>query len=56
MAEVSTIGLDIAKQVFRAHGADPSGGTMFSRRITRAKLIEFFASQPHRTVAMEATL
>ena len=54
MEEVSTIGLDIAKQVFHAHGADARGATVFSRRITRAKLISFFASQPKCTVAMEA--
>ena len=54
MEEVTTIGLDIAKQVFHAHGADASGRRVFSRRITRAKLIEFFASQPRCTVAMEA--
>jgi transposase len=52
--EVSTIGLDIAKQVFHAHGADASGRTLFSRRITRQKLIQFFAAQPSCTVAMEA--
>lgn len=54
MGEISTIGLDIAKQVFHAHGADASGATVFSRRITRHKLLEFFASQPRCTVAMEA--
>ena len=54
MSEVTTIGLDIAKQVFHAHGADASGATVFSRRITRQKLIQFFASQPRCTVAMEA--
>ncbi len=53
MGEISTIGLDIAKQVFHAHGADASGVPLFSRRITRARLIEFFASQPKCTVAME---
>jgi transposase len=52
--EVSTIGLDVAKQVFHAHGADAAGATVFSRRITRQKLIAFFASQPRCTVAMEA--
>ncbi|HYX47205.1 MAG TPA: IS110 family transposase, partial [Sphingomicrobium sp.] len=46
MEEVSTIGLDIAKQVFHAHGADAAGAVVFSRRLTRAKLIPFFASQP----------
>lgn len=54
MDEVTTVGLDIAKQVFHAHGANASGATIFSRRITRQKLIAFFASQPRCTVAMEA--
>ena len=42
MGEISTIGLDIAKQVFHAHGADASGTPLFSRRITRQKLLPFF--------------
>ena len=54
MAEVSTIGLDIAKHVFQAHGADASGHVVFRKRITRAKLMEFFASQPRCVVALEA--
>ena len=54
MEEVSTIGLDIAKTVFQAHGADAAGRQLFSKRITRAKLLEFFAAQPRCLVAMEA--
>lgn len=54
MADVSTIGLDIAKAVFHAHGADASGRLVFSRRLTRAKLLEFFAAQPRCVVALEA--
>ncbi len=54
MNEVTTIGLDIAKQVFHAHGADASGAMLFSRRIVRSKLINFFTSQPPCTVALEA--
>ena len=54
MDEVTTVGLDIAKQVFHAHGANAPGATIFSRRITRQKLIAFFASQPSCTVVMEA--
>jgi transposase len=54
MGEVTTIGLDLAKQVFHVHGADASGAALFSRRLTRAKLIAFFASQPRCLVAMEA--
>jgi len=52
--EVTIIGLDIAKQIFLVHGADASGATVFSRRITRQKLLPFFAAQPRCTVAMEA--
>ncbi len=44
MSEVTTIGLDIAKNVFHAHGADASGSPVFSRKISRAKLLEFFAN------------
>ncbi|HWB47033.1 MAG TPA: hypothetical protein VG900_16490 [Hyphomicrobiaceae bacterium] len=29
MGEISIIGLDIAKQVFHAHGADATGATVF---------------------------
>ena len=54
MAEVSTTGLDIAKAVFHAHGADAREQMAFSRRLTRAKLREFFAEQPRCVVALEA--
>jgi len=54
MAEVTTIGLDIAKHVFHAHGADATGRAMFSRRITRGKLLDFFAAHPRCLVALEA--
>lgn len=54
MSEVTTIGLDIAKNVFHAHGADTSGRVLFSRKISRTKLLEFFAGQPRCTVALEA--
>ena len=54
MLEVSTIGLDIAKSVFHAHGADERGVMVFSRKLTRGKLLEFFARQPRCTVALEA--
>jgi transposase len=53
VSEVTTIGLDLAKQVFHVHGADGSGRPLFSRKIARAKLAPFFAAQPKCTVAME---
>ena len=54
MNEVSIIGLDVAKHVFHAHGADASGRQVFSRRIGRGKLLDFFATQPRCLVALEA--
>lgn len=54
MSQVSTIGLDIAKQVFHVHGADERGVALFSRRLSRSKVLEFFAGQARCVVALEA--
>ena len=54
MSEVITLGLDIAKNVFQAHGADERGQVVFSKRVSRGKLLDFFAAQPRCTVALEA--
>jgi transposase len=54
MGEVSTIGLDIAKQVFHAYGADSGGNALFSKKVGRSKLLGFFATQPPCRVALEA--
>ena len=54
MKQAITIGLDIAKHVFQAHGADAAGQVLFRKRITRAKLLGFLAAQAPCVVAMEA--
>ena len=54
MGEVSTIGLDIAKSVFQVHGVDVDGAVVIRKRITRAKLLEFFAALPSCLVGIEA--
>jgi transposase len=54
MGQASTIGLDIAKRVFQAHGADATGRVVFRKRLVRAKVLEFFAGQPRCLVALEA--
>jgi transposase len=54
MGEVSTIGLDLAKNVFQVHGADASGAVLFRRKLRRHQLLTFFAGQKPCTVAMEA--
>src|SRR3712207_9308857 len=54
MGQASTIGLDVAKWVFQAHGADATGRVVFRKRLVRAKVLEFFAGQPPCLVALEA--
>src|SRR4051812_38798470 len=54
MGQVGTIGLDIAKHVFQAHGADGSGAVLFRKKLRRAQVLAFFAAQPPCVVAMEA--
>jgi len=54
MGEVSTIGLDLAKNVFQVHGADASGAVVFRKKLRRHQVLTFFAGQPSCTVAMEA--
>jgi transposase len=54
MGEVSTIGLDIAKSVFQVHGVDAAGAVVVRRRISRAKVLEFFADLPRCLVGIEA--
>src|SRR6201984_3315915 len=54
MGEVSTIGLDIAKSVFQIHGVDAAGALVIRKRVSRAKLLEFFAALPPCLVGIEA--
>lgn len=54
MREVSTIGLDLAKTVFQAHGADASGAVVFRKQMRRGQVLGFLGGQPHYLIAMEA--
>ena len=54
MSEVSTIGLDLAKNVFQVHGANASGAVVFRKKLRRDRVLKFLAAQPPCTVAMEA--
>jgi len=54
MEQVSIIAVDLAKQVFQLHGAEPDGSVVFRKKLSRVKLLPFLASQPKCIVAMEA--
>jgi transposase len=54
MGEVSTIGLDIAKSVFQIHGVAVDGAVVIRKRVTRAKVLDFFAALPPCVIGIEA--
>jgi len=54
MGEVITIGLDIAKSVFQVHGVDVDGAVVIRKRVSRAKVLEFFSTFPPCLVGIEA--
>lgn len=54
MNDVSIIGLDLAKNVFHAHGAEADGSVVFRRKLSRAQLMKLLDEQPSCVVAMQA--
>jgi transposase len=54
MTKISTIGLDLAKNVFQLHGVDASGRVVLKRQLRRGAVEKFFAQLPPCLVGMEA--
>jgi transposase len=54
MKEVTTIGLDLAKRVFQAHGVDAAGAVVVRRALRRRQVVAFFAKLPRCLVGIEA--
>src|SRR5437588_811005 len=54
MSEISTIGLDLAKNVFQVHGVDRSGAVVLRRQLRRGAVEKFFAQLSPCTVGVEA--
>lgn len=52
---VSTIGIDLAKNVFQVAGLNRAGKVQFNRRFSRPAFAKFMAKHPATRVAMEAT-
>lgn len=52
--QVTTVGVDLAKNVFQVHGIDETGEVVFNRAIRRAQLLAFFEDLPACLVGMEA--
>ncbi|MGB6447392.1 MAG: IS110 family transposase [Xanthobacteraceae bacterium] len=51
---IRTIGLDLAKSVFQAHGVDETGATLLTKRLHRKQMLPFFSKLPPCLIGMEA--
>jgi transposase len=54
MGEITTVGLDLAKNVFQVHAIDGEGKVVIRRRLRRGEVMPFFEQLPRCLVGMEA--
>ena len=54
MKVVTTIGVDIAKNVFQIHGIDAEGKVLFRRKLKRCDFLTFFSNLNSCLIGMEA--
>jgi transposase len=52
--EVTTIGLDIAKNVFQVHGIDAAAKVVVRKQLRRSQMLTFFKALPPCLIGMEA--
>jgi transposase len=52
--DIRTLGIDLAKNLFRVHGVDARGKTVVQRQLRRRQLLPFMAQLPTCLVGMEA--
>src|SRR5215475_4225528 len=52
--QISTLGLDIAKNVFQIHGIDAAEKVVVRKRLRRRQVLEFFKALPPCLIGMEA--
>ncbi len=51
---VTTIRLDLAKSVFRAHGIDETGRPFLAKRLQRKQRVPYFLRLPRSLIGAEA--
>ena len=52
--QVTTVGFDIAKNLFQVHGVDARGRVVLRKRLPRAQVLAFFANLPRCLIGLEA--
>ena len=54
MEQITTVGIDLAKNVFSLHGIDAAGKPVLRRTVRRERLVETVAALPPCLIDMEA--
>ncbi len=54
MSEITTVGLDLAKNVFQVHGVDAAGAVVLRKRLRRGQVLGFFDGMRRCLIGMEA--
>src|ERR687885_89134 len=54
MRQITTLGIDTAKQVFQLHGVDVHGNVVLHKRVTRKQVLPLLAQLPPCLVGLEA--
>ena len=52
--KITTVGIDLAKNVFQVHGVNEHGKTVVRKQLKRQQMAEFFARLPPCLIGMEA--
>jgi transposase len=52
--KITTVGIDLAKNVFQVHGIDEHGKAVLKKQFTRDQLATFFVNLPACLIGMEA--
>jgi transposase len=52
--KITTVGIDLAKNVFQVHGVDERGKTVLRKQLKRAQVAVFFGNLPPCLIGMEA--
>jgi len=52
--KITTVGIDLAKNVFQVHGVDGRGKAVLRKSLKRAEVVKFFANLEPCLVGMEA--
>lgn len=51
---ITTVGIDLAKNVFQVHGVDERGQVLLRKAVKRSELAQMFANLPSCLIGMEA--